>query len=64
MLGGRGVCHVFVMYFTRSCGYTSSFIKQIQAAIEKREQFLWASAALPLPFWCWHKHSCGDVVSV
>lgn len=24
---------------------------------------LWASAALPLPFWRWHRHSCGHVVS-
>lgn len=39
------------------------FIKQIQAATEKSEWDLRASAVLPLPFWCWHKHSCGDVVS-
>lgn len=24
---------------------------------------LWASAMLPLPFWRWHRHSCGHVVS-
>lgn len=39
------------------------FIKQIQAATEKSEWALWASAVLPLPFWCWHKCSCGDFVS-